>query len=231
MAKTPPQRRKQQTRSRETNWAVIGGLIAVGILVFGGLLFLALRQPQSDTVQTLAEYCSENSDRCAFTGEASAPVTLVEVSDFGCPHCETFHAETAEPLMEQYVSTGNVRWVALPYALSTTTLPAAASALCANEQESYFEYANALFNVDPVELRLSPEGYQQAAAAVGLDSEQFSSCMADGRYISAVNSNQDAARNVRVSGTPTFFLNDEELSGAQPLSVFSQAIETLLAAQ
>ena len=55
--------------------------------------------------------------------------------------------------------------------------------------------------------------------------------MDDGRNLSLVNSNRDAARAVGVSGTPTFFLNDEELSGAQPLSVFSQAIDALLSNQ
>lgn len=230
MAKTPPRRRKQQ-QTRETNWLLIGGLIALGVVVLGGLLFLALRPSQAVEVQALADYCAENSDRCAVTGDESAPVTMVEVSDFGCPHCQTFHAETAEPLKEQYVDTGTVRWIALPYALNTTTVPAAAAAMCANEQDSYFEFANVLFTVEPVEFRLSPEGYRQAAETAGLDIDQFAACMDDGRYIRVVNDNREAARDVGVTGTPTFFLNGQELSGAQPLSVFSQAIDALVSAQ
>ena len=46
-----------------------------------------------------------------------------------------------------------------------------------------------------------------------------------------VNTNRDVARDNRVSGTPTFFLNDETLSGAQPLDVFAQTINSLVAAQ
>lgn len=229
MAKKPPQRRKQQ--SRETNWVVIGGLIALGVIVFGVLLYLALRQPPTESVQALSEYCAENSDRCAFFGETGAPVTMVEVSDFGCVHCTNFHNETAVPLKEQYVDTGDVRWIALPYALDTVTVPAAASAMCANEQDRYFDYANTLFGIEDLEVRLSAVGYQQAAETIGLDMEAFSSCMDDGRYISTVNSNREAARNNDVTGTPTFFLNDQVLNGAQPLSVFSQTIEGLLSAQ
>lgn len=230
MAKTTPQRRKQK-QSRETNWLVIGGLIAVVVLVFGGLLFLALQPSQAKIVQTLADYCAENSDRCAVSGDSNAPITMVEVSDFGCPHCRDFHNETAQSLKEQFVDPGTIRWVALPYALSTTTVPAAAAALCANEQGKYFEYATALFAIEPTEARLTPEGYRQAADAVALDIDQFGSCMDDGRNISIVNNNRDAARNVQVSGTPTFFLNDEKLSGAQPLSAFAQVINSLLSAQ
>lgn len=226
MAKTPPQRRKQQTR--ETNWLVVGGLIALGVIVFGFLLYLALRGPESQPVQTLAEYCEANPDRCAVSGEADAPVTLVEVSDFGCTHCTAFHNETASDLEAQFVEPGTVRWVVMPYALSTTTVPAAAAAMCAGEQDKYFEFTHTMFAIDPVETRLSPEGYQQAANAVGLDMAAFNSCMQDARFIDVVNANRDAARNVGVSGTPTFFVNDEKLVGAQPLSVFAQTIESLI---
>ncbi len=225
MAKTSPPRRKQQTR--ETNWLVIGGLIAISVLVFGGLLFLALRPTQSQTVQTLAEYCNANPDRCAIQGEASAPVTMVEVSDFGCTHCTDFHNNTADDLKAQFVDTGQVRWIAMPYALGTTTVPAAAAALCAKEQDRYFEFANAMFAIEPAQTRLSPEGYDQAATAIGLDLEQFNACMDSARYIDTVNQNRDAARNVQVSGTPTFFLNNEKLVGAQPLSAFAQTIAAL----
>lgn len=225
MAKTTP-RRKQQPR-RETNWLIIGGLIAVGILVFGGLLYLALRPSQPQAVQSLAEYCDANPGRCLVAGAADAPVTMVEVSDFGCPHCEDFHLQTADQLREEFVDPGTVRWVALPYALSTATLPAAAAAMCAGEQDQYFEYAQTLFEISPREARLTPEGYQQAASTIGLDMEQFQACMDSGRNISIVNQNRDAARNAQVSGTPTFFLNGEKLVGAQPLSAFAQTIATL----
>ena len=55
MAKTTPQRRKQQTR--ETNWVVIGGLIVLGIAVFGGLLWLALRPTESQTCLLYTSRC------------------------------------------------------------------------------------------------------------------------------------------------------------------------------
>jgi protein-disulfide isomerase len=153
------------------------------------------------------------------------------VSDFGCPHCKTFHDETAEELKAQYVDTGSVRWVALPYSLGPTTLAAAASALCAQEQGSYFEYTNTLFTIEPSETRLLMPGFQQAAEAVGLDVDEFTSCVNSERYVDTINENNLAATRAGVSGTPTFFLNDQELSGAQPLAAFAQVIQGLLAEQ
>jgi protein-disulfide isomerase len=161
-------------------------------------------------------------------GSSEAPVTMVEVSDFGCSHCTDFHNETAEPLAEEYVDTGQMRWIALPYALGTATLPAAASAMCAAEQERYFEYTDAMFAEPNVELRVSPLGFRQAAEAIGLDLESFDNCVESGKYEPAVNQNREAARDADVTGTPTFFINGERIGGAVPLSVFQQTIDSLI---
>ena len=231
MAKTPPQRRKKQQQTRETNWLVIGGLIVVSLVVFGGLLFLALRPTASQTVQTLAEFCESNPQNCAVIGNEDAPVTMVEVSDFGCSHCTAFHNTTAEDLKAEFVDDGTMRWVALPYALSATTVPAAGAALCAGEQDNYFGFANALFAIESLDVRLTAAGFEQAAESIGLDMDAFRSCMDDGRNLDLVNTNRDMARTNRVSGTPTFFLNDVTLTGEQPLSAFAQTINSLVAAQ
>lgn len=230
MAKKVPQRRKQ-AQTRETNWVVVGGLIAIVVVVFGVLLYLALRPTQTEPVQTLAEFCAENSDNCIAMGEETAPVTIVEVSDFGCVHCQAFHNETATPLKERHLDTGDIRWVVLPYALSPSTVPAAASGLCANEQGRFFDYTNTLYTIEPPTTRLSAAGFRQAAETVGLDMDEFISCMDDGRFLDTISVNREKASAVGVTGTPTFFLNDEEMSGAQPLSAFTQAIEALIAAQ
>ncbi len=225
MAKTQQRRKTQQ---RETNWVVIGGLIGIGVLVFGGLLFLALRTPPPATLLPLADYCEENPENCAIEGDANAPVTLVEVSDFGCPHCKDFHDQTAEQLKEQYVDSGQVRWITVPYALSPATVPAAASALCAAEQTDYYSYAQALFAIPDRELRISSAGLRQAAESLNLDIDAFTSCLDSGRHASAVTDNRDAAGRVNVTGTPTFFINGEVISGAQPFTVFERAIATAL---
>jgi len=233
MAKTPPQRRKKQTR--ETNWVVIGSLIALGVVAFGALLYLALRGSgsQPEAVLALADFCAQNPDNCAATGDENAPVTMVEVSDFGCSHCTNFHNNTAEQLHADFVEPGTMRWVVLPYALNTVTVPAAAAAMCAAEQdeEQYFAFANVLFGIEDTNVRLSPAGYQQAAESIGLDMDAFTGCMDDGRNLSIVNDNREAARDVGVTGTPTFFLNGEELNGAQPLEVFAQTINNLVASE
>lgn len=225
MARNRNQRKSQE---RETNWLIVGALVAIGVLAFGGLLFLALRTPEPEAVQTLSEYCEENPERCAFMGESTAPVTMVEVSDFGCPHCTNFHNNTAEAVEESYVESGRLEWIALPYALRPETVPAAAASLCASEQGQYFEYTNELYSIEDTALRLSADGIRQAAESLGLDMEPFVDCLDSRRHNETVTENREAATRAQVSGTPTFFINDVTISGAQPFSVFEQTINTIL---
>ena len=214
-------RAKKTSEKRGTNWLLIGGIGFVGVIVLFGLLYLALRVPETQPSLSLADYCETNEDRCVSIGADDAPVTLVEVSDFGCPHCKAFHEEKSVPIKEKYVDVGQVKWVFLPYALRPETVPAANAALCAADQGKYLEFSNALFS-QPVESALIRVGFVAAAEEVGLDSETFTSCLEDGRYNSTIGANQQAARANNVSGTPTFFVNDQIVSGNVPLEEFER---------
>lgn len=220
MAKRPRKVKKVQEK-RGTNWMLIGGVIFVGVIGLFALLFLALRAPEPAEVMALSEYCTQNTDRCVEMGAVDAPITFVEVSDFGCPHCQDFHQEKAVTIKQNYVDNGQVKWVTMPYALRAETVPAANAALCADEQGKYFEFANALYNL-PTEEALVRDGFYSAAEEVGLEIDPFTSCVDDGRYNDTINSNQQAARTARVSGTPTFFVNDQMVSGNLPLSEFER---------
>lgn len=219
MAKRRRRSRRTTQEKRSTNWLLVAGIAVIGVVAVFGLLYLALRQPE---VPTLAEYCAENTDRCVTVGAADAPVTLVEVSDFGCPHCRDFHNQTAPQIRSQYVDTGQVQWVFLPYALGPNTVPAANAALCAAEQGQYYEFAEATFSLPTIEEGLTREGFSTVAQDIGLDLDTFGQCVEEGRYNNTVSANQQIARQNRVSATPTFFVNDQMLRGAQPFAAFQQ---------
>lgn len=219
MAKRVKQKPREQGRS--TNWWLIGGIIVIGVVVVFALLFLALREPEPPT---LAQYCLDNPENCISKGAADAPVRIVEVSDYGCSHCRNFNLETAGLLEDLYVSTGEVQWIILPFALNTRTLPAATAAMCANEQEKFDEFHHEMFEIQGSPLALTPEGFSQAAAKLGLDQAAFDSCLADARYESLIQENIREASLAGVNATPTFFVNDRKLSGNYPLTAFQDEI-------
>jgi len=220
MAKRSKKSKKTQEK-QGTNWVVIGGVGLVGIVGLFALLFLAIREPEAQQSLTLTEYCAQNDGSCVSLGADDAPVTFIEVSDFGCPHCKDFHQEKSAPIQENYVDTGIVKWVFLPYALRPETVPAANAALCSSEQGKYADFTDALFSL-PTETALSRDGFLTAAGEIGLDINSFTACLEEGRYNKTIGDNQQAARAVRVSGTPTFFVNDQIVTGNVPLAEFER---------
>jgi len=71
--------------------------------------------------------------------------------------------------------------------------------------------------------------YVQYADDLGLDTEDFESCVNSGKYSSNVAADLQYGSSIGISGTPGFFINGRILSGAQPFSVFQQIIEEELA--
>ncbi len=181
MAKRSKKTKKTQEK-RGTNWLVIGGVVLVGVVGLFALLFLAIQRARTRKLHRhWPSFVLENDDNCVAIGSDNAPVTFVEVSDFGCPHCQAFHQEKAAPIKENYVDTGIVKWLYLPYALRPETVPAANAALCSSEQGKYSEFADALFNL-PTEIALTRDGFITAAGEVGLEIDPFTACLEDGRY-------------------------------------------------
>jgi len=225
MAKKSSRRRSSKQSERKTNWTIIYAVIAGGIILLGGLLYFSL---QSGEIVTIELRCEDEDAMCASKGNADAPVTIIEILDFGCVHCRAFHVETSPLIDSQYVATGDVRFVMMPYALSGNTLPAANAALCAEEQESYFTYSDALFAQYDNPDYLTRDSLIAAGETAGLEMASFSACVDDGRYNATITDNIDIARLNRVNSTPNFFINGVALEGAQPFSVFQQRIESYL---
>lgn len=215
--------RRARPAKRETNWLLIGGII-VGAVVIFGLLALALQEPEA---VSLADFCENNPENCIAKGTADAPVTIVEVSDYGCGHCRNFNLESADIIDQEYVESGQVRWVVLPYALSVQTTPAAESAYCAAEQDSFFAYHRQMFEIQTLPAALTPAGFIESAGRAGLDLETFNTCLENDDYGSLVQENIRAARNAGVAATPTFFINGVKIEGNNPNGIFSE-IETQL---
>jgi protein-disulfide isomerase len=77
----------------------------------------------------------------------------------------------------------------------------------------------------------STEQFLAMSDELGLDAEQFSACLSSGKYTATVEASLQQGVELGVTGTPAFFLNGYPLSGAQPFSVFEQAIAQLQATQ
>lgn len=222
---------------RKTNWILIGGIVGVGVIALFGLLFFSLQESGAPTpVLTptrsllLQDYCDTNPENCMVEGEATAPVTVVEVSDYGCGHCKNFNLDTAPTLKQQYVDTGIVRWITIPYALGGQTgfptAPSANATMCAAEQGAFPAFHTALFGIQGTSKFNTTAGFVEVASNLGLDADALTACIEDGRYNANIQQNITNANNAGINSTPSFFVNGELVRGNLPLANFQQLIET-----
>lgn len=228
MAKKISKKRRVQPDKKQTNWVLIGGVVGVGVIGLFALLFLSLQSPAAPELLSLEQYCEDNPDNCVAEGAADAPVTIVEISDYGCIHCRSYYMETEPLIKEQYVGTGDVRYLVVPFALSTATVAAANGGLCAAEQDRFFEYSRAMFDQYEAEDARQRDGIVRAGQQAGLNVEQFTECLNQSRYNNVLQQNMSAVGDAGVSSTPNFFINGEHIEGAQPFAAFQQQIDAIL---
>lgn len=228
--------RVSKKEERKTNWILIGSIIGVGVIALFGLLFFSLQgsgpptaEPTPTRSLVLQDYCDNNPENCMAEGADNAPVTIVEVSDYGCGHCKNFNLDTAPTLKQQYVDSGVVRWITIPYALGGQTgfptAPSANAAMCAAEQNAFEEFHTALFAIQGTGTFNKTAGFVEVANNIGLDADALTACIEDGRYNDSIQSNIQAANQAGINSTPSFYVNGELVRGNIPLANFQQIIE------
>lgn len=154
-------------------------------------------------------------------GSPTAPVTVVEFSDFQCPHCATFHTEIFPALRSLYGD--QVRWVFVNRFFPQHDMAerAAMAGECAARQGRFWEFADPVFRDQE---NLSRSMLDDIAAQIGLDPASYRSCMDNAETASEVAADQAEGERLRVDGTPTFFINGRRVVGAQPVEVWNQIL-------
>ena len=159
-------------------------------------------------------------------GPSSAPVTIVEFSDYQCPYCRR-----AQPAIDQLLSHygDKVRFVHRDFPLDNhpRAVPSARAARCAGEQDRFWEYHRDLLTA-PGDL--GDPDLKARAARVGLDAERFSTCLSSDRHENVVRQGLQDGFQASVSATPTFFINGRMVMGARPFEQLQEVVDAELAA-
>jgi protein-disulfide isomerase len=161
-------------------------------------------------------------------GDAKAPVTIIEFSDFECPFCGRYVTQTYPQIKKDYVDTGKVRIVFRDYPLPfhSNAQKAAEAAECADDQGKFWEMHSKLFSNQQA---LSVANLKKYAGELALDQTKFDECLDSGKHAAEVQQDLADGSAAGVSGTPSFFVNGMLLVGAQPYSEFKKLIDAELA--
>lgn len=130
-------------------------------------------------------------------------LTIIEYGDFVCPFC----AEMSDHLSRILSVYPEVRlvWKDFPHPLHFDAEPAARAARCAQEQDAFWEYHDALFANQDI---LNNETYRLIAATMGLDMSAFDICVRNNTYQPLIDANSAEAQAYDVVGTPYLFVGD-----------------------
>ena len=153
-------------------------------------------------------------------GRASAPVTLVAFTDYGCPGCASL--VTVLDYIENNFGE-NVRIVHrdFPNDSHEGAFQAAVAARCAGRFGQYWAYHDRLFT-DVKDL--SPQRLNAIAEELDLDREGFSDCLASEDVAAEVTADRKLGEDIGITGTPHLVLNGLSLKGGLDGKTIAQLV-------
>ena len=174
----------------------------------------------AEQVTDLAVPVDENRDH--IRGPMNAPVTLVEYGDFECPYCGQ-----AEPVVRELLAgTGDLRYVFRHLPLTGVHQHAqlaaeAAEAAGQQGETAFWEMHDMLMEHQGA---LTKRDLLRYAAELGLDQDRFTADLRNHVGAAHVAEDVDSADVSGVSGTPTFFVNDQRHYGAYDIDALTEAV-------
>ena len=158
-------------------------------------------------------------------GPENAPVTIVEFSDFQCPFCGRV-GPTLKRIKKEYGDQVRIVFKHQPLDFHAKAPAAHAAAEAAHRQGKFWEMHDKIF---ADQKAMSPEKYVEYATELELDLEQFQKDVASAEVKSRIDADKLQAAKLGSSGTPGFFVNGLNLSGAKPFEAFKVLIDKELA--
>jgi protein-disulfide isomerase len=166
-------------------------------------------------------------------GAATAPVTVYEMSDFQCPYCRTFALTTFPQIDSLYIATGKVRWAFINFPLTSihdNALAAAEVAVCAAQQNAFWRVHDLLYQHQELwaPLKQPAAFFLTLADSAKISRPALLACVQADATRETVRQEAQGAERSGASSTPSFYIEGGLLTGAQPLPVFRQVLDSIL---
>ena len=216
-------------------------IVAAGVIIAGAVLYT--KSPSAPTA--LAEQNSQNLPTQVnvpaprandhIVGSPTAPIVLIEYSDYQCPFCSTVYPTIKRIVAE---SNGQIAWVLRNFPLESIhpeARPAATAAECIAGllgNDAFWKYTDDVFNN---QAKLSKSYSRQLALSYGADAAKYDACVAQDTYKDKIDADMGDAYSNGGQGTPYTVVYSAKyqaaLSGALPYEQFTAVIKSMRARQ
>ena len=189
--------------------------IALGVIVVGGVVFLASRIMGNHDVSIPVNPAITVADTSGFRGyilgSASAPVEITEFGDFQCPQCANFDQVQLPDVKSRLIDPGKARLRFRDFPLDgvhSHTRIASHAAACADDQKHFWDVKEAMFrrqndwafSSNPMSV------FTDIVKTAGLDVDAWNACMKSAKFAGRIQASQNEGNAVGVSSTPSFVI-------------------------
>lgn len=202
-------------------------VLSIAALLAGGAFWML---SQTDSAQAADKVTAPRANDIVI-GNPKAPVTVVEYASMSCPHCADFFTRVMPEFQKKYIDTGKVKLISRDYPLNEPALRASMLVHCA-PADKQVAFIRVLFGSQ--DKWAFDNDFQKSLASIaslgGMPQDKFDACMKNTPLqTEIIKVRQEAETNLKIESTPTFFVEEQKLTGPHELSNLSAAIDPLLA--
>ena len=229
------ERRERMQRQQRRQRLILLGLISLGTALVVLAVVLPQLRPVGEIV-TVTPAALPNADGLSL-GDSNAVATIDVFEDFQCPACQRFTENTESLIIQNLVATGQARYVFHHYPFldgngagsSGESDQAANAAMCANEQDKFWEMHSILYANWNGENQgaFSDRRIQAMAESLELDMEAFNSCFSANEYEAEIQADFELGQQMGVSGTPTVFVNGQRVGQPRQVPSYQEIADTV----
>ncbi len=169
-------------------------------------------------------------------GSDTAPVTIVEFSDYQCPYCGEFETVQWPEVYDKLIATGKVRWIFKDWpidGLHANARLAAHAAACADDQGKFWPMKARLYAYQP---RWAFGGgqygkFREYATSVGVEGKAWDDCMQSAKHAGRIQATSEQGARLGVNSTPTFLIGGRLFLGVQGSDQIRKTVDSLIAAR
>src|SRR6056297_528129 len=216
-------------------WAVILYVLVGVLLIFGGMIISQMIQMYGQMktgTYVPSNFLEENppyemkklvDDFSPVQGGEQAPIVLVEFGDFNCSACSKSFP-VIKQLINKYPEKIKFYWRNYPV-INESSAELAIAGVCADWQGKFWQFHDYLF---AKQGNLQPAGMEQVLQAVGINSDEFYDCLENPLSKAQVKKDFLLAEDLKLRGTPTFFINGYKIEGPADMETWDRAVSQLM---
>jgi protein-disulfide isomerase len=213
---------------------VVFGVGAVAAVAAAGGAYLVLQPNQAGAqggaaLATMLVPAAGNTDHPM--GSTENKVVLFEYLSPSCPHCADFALNQFPALKAEYIDTKKITFIPRPFVRNTQDAVVFMLAEAAGP-EKYHELIDTFFKTQEkwVVADKPSEAIFAIAQQFGFTREAFDAALKNNQLLEALEASKNqAAKDYKLQGTPTFYLNGVKYEGPYTADGLKAAIDPLLA--